>query len=151
MQFRRYDRGQTRKHRQTDTIITILRSPIGAVIKMYGICRSHRVRQSTLHARLCHTRSTVSFLRMQCPAAKLLVYFCPKYFVRFWGPYNNSRLKLISSSATTQVCDGLSSAASDSFNHAFHSFFYRAMLCIRGTSHGPVSVCLSVRHKSEFY
>ena len=23
-------------------------------------------------------------------------------------------------------------------------FFYRAMLCIRGTSHGPVSVCLSV-------
>ena len=22
--------------------------------------------------------------------------------------------------------------------------FYRAMLCIRGTSHGPVSVCLSV-------
>jgi len=25
-------------------------------------------------------------------------------------------------------------------NHAF----YRAMLCIRGTSHGPVSVCLSV-------
>ena len=39
------------------------------------------------------------------------------------------------------------------------SNFYRAMLCIRGTSHGPVSVrlsaclsvCLSVRHKSEFY
>ena len=42
-------------------------------------------------------------------------------------------------------------------------FFYRAMLCIRGTSHGPVSVCLSlclsvcpsvclsVRHKSVFY
>jgi len=29
--------------------------------------------------------------------------------------------------------------------------FYRAMLCIRGTSHGPVSVRLSVRHKSEFY
>ena len=25
--------------------------------------------------------------------------------------------------------------------------FYRAMLCICGTSHGPVSVC----HKSEFY
>ena len=25
---------------------------------------------------------------------------------------------------------------------SFH--FYRAMLCIRGTSHGPVSVCLSV-------
>jgi len=24
-------------------------------------------------------------------------------------------------------------------------FYYRAMLCIRGTSHGPVSVCLSVR------
>ena len=23
--------------------------------------------------------------------------------------------------------------------------FYHAMLCIRGTSHGPVSVCLSVR------
>jgi len=33
--------------------------------------------------------------------------------------------------------------------------FYRAMLCIRGTSHGPVSVSLSVRlsvrHKSVFY
>ena len=28
--------------------------------------------------------------------------------------------------------------------------FYRAMLWIRGTSHGPVSV-LSVCHKSEFY
>jgi len=27
--------------------------------------------------------------------------------------------------------------------------FYRAMLCIRGTSHGPVSIC--VWHKSEFY
>ena len=45
-----------------------------------------------------------------------------------------------------------------SFRHNFSSFlpkllsnkfpalfFYRAMLCIRGTSHGPVSVCLSVR------
>jgi len=32
-------------------------------------------------------------------------------------------------------------------------FFYRAMLCIRGTSHGPVSACVcpSVCHKSEFY
>ena len=30
-------------------------------------------------------------------------------------------------------------------------FYYRTMLCIRGTSHGPVSVCLSVRHKSAFY
>jgi len=29
--------------------------------------------------------------------------------------------------------------------------FYRAMLCIRGTSHGHVSVRLSVCHKSEFY
>ena len=37
------------------------------------------------------------------------------------------------------------------FNIGEH--FYRAMLCIRGTSHGPVSVCvrLSVCHKSEFY
>ena len=33
----------------------------------------------------------------------------------------------------------------------FDWFYYRAMLCIRGTSHGPVSVCLSVCHKSEFY
>jgi len=33
--------------------------------------------------------------------------------------------------------------------------FYRAMLCIRGTSHGPVSVsvclCLCVCHKTVFY
>ena len=33
--------------------------------------------------------------------------------------------------------------------------FYRAMLCIRGTRHGPVSVCPSVcpsvSHKSVFY
>ena len=29
--------------------------------------------------------------------------------------------------------------------------FYRAMLSIRGTSHGPVSVSVSVCHKSEFY
>jgi len=34
------------------------------------------------------------------------------------------------------------------FNTGLFNFFlqrfYRAMLCIRGTSHGPVSVCLSV-------
>jgi len=29
--------------------------------------------------------------------------------------------------------------------------YYRAMLCIRGTSHGPVSVRLSVCYKSVFY
>jgi len=29
--------------------------------------------------------------------------------------------------------------------------FYRAMLCIRGTSHGPVSVSVSVCHKPVFY
>jgi len=29
--------------------------------------------------------------------------------------------------------------------------FYHAMLCICGTSHGPVSLRLSVRHKSVFY
>ena len=33
----------------------------------------------------------------------------------------------------------------------WNSSFYRAMLCIRGTSHGPVSVRLSARHKSVFY
>jgi len=37
----------------------------------------------------------------------------------------------------------------------FKNNFYRAMLCILGTSHGPVSVCLSVSvsvcHKSVFY
>ena len=35
------------------------------------------------------------------------------------------------------------------------TYYYRAMLCICGTSHGPVSVRLSVRlsvrHKSVFY
>ena len=29
--------------------------------------------------------------------------------------------------------------------------FYRAMLCIRGTSHEPVSVSVSVCHKPVFY
>ena len=29
--------------------------------------------------------------------------------------------------------------------------FYRAMLCMRGTSHGLVSVSVSVCHKSVFY
>ena len=39
------------------------------------------------------------------------------------------------------------------FGTAYRHFFYRAMLCIRGTSHGPVSVSVSVCvcHKSEFY
>ena len=37
------------------------------------------------------------------------------------------------------------------FFYPFHVHFYRAMLCIRGPSHGPVSVRLSVRHKSVFY
>jgi len=45
-----------------------------------------------------------------------------------------------------------SAATNTSF---LRQFLYRAMLCIRGTSHGPVSVCvrlcLSVCHKSEFY
>jgi len=38
-------------------------------------------------------------------------------------------------------------------SHFFVSFFhfYRAMPCIRDTSHGPVSVSPSVHHKSEFY
>ena len=31
------------------------------------------------------------------------------------------------------------------------SSFYRAILCIRGTSHGPVSMSVSVCHKSMFY
>jgi len=29
--------------------------------------------------------------------------------------------------------------------------FYRATLCIRGTSHGPVSVCVCVCQKPVFY
>jgi len=32
-----------------------------------------------------------------------------------------------------------------------HFNFYRAMLSIRGTSHGLVAVCVSVRYKSVFY
>jgi len=31
------------------------------------------------------------------------------------------------------------------------AYFYRAMLCIRGTSLGPVSVSVHVGHKSVFY
>ena len=33
----------------------------------------------------------------------------------------------------------------NTFKMKFKTFYYRVMLCIRGTSHGPVSVCLSVR------
>jgi len=40
-------------------------------------------------------------------------------------------------------------------DYQFQKGIYRAMLCIRGTSHGPVSVrpyvCPSVRHKPVFY
>ena len=40
-----------------------------------------------------------------------------------------------------------------SYSHHFVLSFYRAMLCIRGTSHGPVSVsvsvCLSVTSRSS--
>ena len=43
-------------------------------------------------------------------------------------------------------------ARQSSMGYLTHIYsFYRAMLCIRGTSHGPVSVRLSVRHKSVFY
>jgi len=68
----------------------------------------------------------------------------------------------VTASARNRLWHLLASALGDI--PAFGSFsvisiFYRAMLCIRGTSHGPVSVCLSVclsvrpsvRHKSEFY
>jgi len=34
-------------------------------------------------------------------------------------------------------------------NTVANSRFYRAMLCIRGTSHGPVSVRLSVTSRSS--
>ena len=41
------------------------------------------------------------------------------------------------------------------FMHVACRGFYRAMLCIRGTSHGPVSVslsvCVCVCHKPVFY
>jgi len=36
-------------------------------------------------------------------------------------------------------------------SHKNCTIFYHAMLCIRGTSHGPVSVSLSVCYQSEFY
>ena len=44
---------------------------------------------------------------------------------------------------------------SKTLSKGYCEHFYRAILRNRGTSHGPVSVCLSVRpyarHKSEFY
>jgi len=46
-----------------------------------------------------------------------------------------------------QVCTSLPSLQTDSHASTPSLSFYRAMLCIRGTSHGPVSV----RHKSVFY
>ena len=54
------------------------------------------------------------------------------------GP-NSSHLSR--SAKITRSVARLSSAKSSSW---CHRNFYRAMLCIRGTSHGPVSVCLSL-------
>jgi len=36
-------------------------------------------------------------------------------------------------------------------SHKNCTIFYHAMLCIRGTSHGPVSMSVSVCYQSEFY
>ena len=49
-------------------------------------------------------------------------------------------------------CDIVSALEHIAYTPTF-STFYRAMLCMRGTSHGPVSVsvCVCVSHKSEFY
>ena len=49
----------------------------------------------------------------------------------------------------------ISASNHNSHQNCLKLHFYHAMLCIRGTSHDPVSVRpsvrLSVRHKSVFY
>ena len=76
----------------------------------------------------------------------------------------NGRIQEDSVVCTTQKYDHLQREVCEKFmakvattdrRMAENVDFYRAMLCISGTSHGPVSVCPSVRpsvrHKSEFY
>ena len=47
-------------------------------------------------------------------------------------------------SPTHSFFPGLKPSFSAGPSHRSLSFFYRAMQCIRGTSHGPVSVCVCV-------
>ena len=82
-------------------------------------------------------------------------YYCRKIILSFSQDrltivtYNVLRLLLVTISGDFVGKSYLKSLA------FFVRCFYRAMLCIRGTSHGPVSVRpsvrLSVRHKSVFY
>ena len=66
---------------------------------------------------------------------------------------DNAYTELYPVEYTASVSVGFSPVAEGPRNALYH--FYRAMLCIRGTSHGPASVlpsvCPSVRHKSVFY
>ena len=68
------------------------------------------------------------------------------------GPTNSTAVSLLSyllRNAHSPIDGGISASTDLSFNnYSDFGVFYRSMLCIRGTSHGPVSVCLSV-HPSQ--
>ena len=58
-----------------------------------------------------------------------------------WSPFSTTKLHLYSVTSESPV---KRSPSITSMSKLLWCNFYRAMLCIRGTSHGPVSVCPSI-------
>jgi len=72
-------------------------------------------------------KNSIHFLFKSWPSCTSLLTACLRFPILTFVIDNNSVASLLISRATTEK-----------------SGFYRAMLCIRDTSHGPVSVCPSV-------
>ena len=53
--------------------------------------------------------------------------------------------------ARIALVDEIFTHAAICYAFELQNFFTARLLCIRGSSHGPVSVCLSACHKSELY
>jgi len=70
-----------------------------------------------------------------------------------WEGNRRSRVALAMRHRLWSFIHGLDREMSTPPTLSYARFYYRAMLRIRGTSHGPVSVSVSVSvcHKSEFY
>jgi len=113
---------------------------------------------------------TKAELRLQPPASNSSVdQSCPWVHVVWPDPTQPNKWKNLdptrpnpiqltmkltgSTQVTTEMNETSRYHATTGFRCASSSWrtFYRAMLCIRSTSHGPVSVRPSVRHKPVFY